>query len=114
MSTIKDTHVIKLTNFLWQHLQVGHPGVFEELDAINAVKTVIFDHVEGAVDSQALQNSAFPLGHVALLPPGVLDPAAQQVVRVWAQGWRRALTQLSTATLPVNTEETRSELVLIY
>ena len=94
--------VVALTNFLGQHLQVGYPAIFEELDAVYAVEAVIFHHVEGAVHGQALQNGAFPLGHVALLPPGVLNPAAQQVVRVRAQGRRRAFTQLSTATLPVS------------
>ncbi len=103
----------KLTDFLRQHLQVGHPVVFEELDAVHAIEAVIFDHVEGAVHSQALQNGAFPLGHVTLLPPGVLNPTAQQVVRVWAQGRRRALTQLSTATLPAK-HGIRSIVVLIY
>lgn len=68
--------VITLTDFLWQHLQVWHPAVFEQLDAIDAVEAVIFDHIKGAVDSQPLQNGAFPLRHITFLPPGVLDPAA--------------------------------------
>lgn len=42
---------IILTDFLWQHLQVGHAAIFEELDAVHAIKAVIFDHVEGAVHS---------------------------------------------------------------
>jgi len=40
---------VTLTDFLSQHQQVGHPGVFEELNAIHAVKAIIFDHVERAV-----------------------------------------------------------------
>lgn len=66
-----------LTNFLCQDLQVGYPAVFEELDSVDAIEAVIFDHVEGGVYRQALQNCALPFGYVALLPPGVLNPAAQ-------------------------------------
>lgn len=100
--------VIALTNFLWQHLQVGHPIILEELDAVHTVETVVLDHVEGAVYSQALQDGAFPLGDVSFLPPGVLNSAAQQVVRVWAHGRLWAFAQLSTATLPVDREATKS------
>lgn len=43
--------VMTLTNFLWQHLKIGHPVVFEQLNAVNAVKAIIFDHVKGTVNS---------------------------------------------------------------
>lgn len=76
--------VTALTNFLRQHLQVGHPIILEELDAIHTVEAIVLDHVEGCVYSQALQDGAFPLGDVSFLPPGVLNSAAQQVVRVGA------------------------------
>lgn len=42
--------VMTLTNFLWQHLEVGHSTVFEKLDAVDAVKAIVFDHVEGTVN----------------------------------------------------------------
>lgn len=90
----------KLTDFLGQHLQVGDPAVFEELDSIHAIEAVIFDHVEGAVDGQPLQDGALPCGHAAFLPPGVLNPPTQKVVGVWGQAKFWALTQLSKATLP--------------
>lgn len=83
---LAENDVTALTNFLRQHLQVGHPIILEELDAIHTVETIVLDHVEGAVYSQPLQDGAFPLGHVSLLPPGVLNSAAQQVVRVWTHG----------------------------
>ncbi len=49
MSTERDAAT--LTDFFWQHLQVGHSVVFKELDAVHTIKAVIFDHVEGAVHS---------------------------------------------------------------
>lgn len=74
-----------LTDFLGQHLQVGDPAVFEELNSIHTIETVIFDHVEGAVYCQPFQDGALPCGHAAFLPPGVLDPPTQKVVGVWGQ-----------------------------
>lgn len=73
------------TDFLGQHLQVGNPAVFEELNSVHTIKAVIFDHVEGAVHCQPLQDGAFPRGHAALLPPGVLNPPTQKVVGVRGQ-----------------------------
>lgn len=74
-----------LTDFLGQHLQVGNPAVFEELNSVHTIKAVIFDHVEGAVHCQPLQDGAFPRGHAAFLSPGVLNPPTQKVVRVRGQ-----------------------------
>lgn len=98
--------VLALTDFLWQHLQVGHPAVFEELNSVHAIKAIIFDHIEGAVHGQSLQDGAFPRGHAAFLPPGVLNPPTQKVVGVRGQAQRWALTQLSKATLPTGREST--------
>lgn len=70
-------NVLTLTNFLWQHLQIGHPVIFKELDAVHTVEAIVFDHVKGAVHRQPLQDGAFPLGDISFLPPGVLDPAAK-------------------------------------
>lgn len=78
--------VTALTNFLRQHLQVGHPIILEKLDAVHTVEAIVLDHVEGAVHGQALQDGALPLGDVSFLPPGVLNSAAQQVVRVGTHG----------------------------
>lgn len=111
---IRVRDIMTLTNFLCQDLQVGHPAVFEELNSVDTIEAIIFDHVERAVHSQALQNRAFPLGHVALLPPSMLNPAAQQVVRVRTQGRCRALIQLSTAALPVNMNRTSATLPFIH
>lgn len=94
-----------LTNFFCKHLQVWYTTVFKQLDAIDTIKAIVFDHVERIVHSEALKHSALPLGHVTLFSPGVLDPATQQVVCVWAQGRGWALTQLSTATLSVGIKE---------
>lgn len=77
--------VLVLTDFLGQHLQVGNPAVFEELNSVHTIEAVIFDHVEGAVHRQPLQDGAFPCGHAAFLPPGVLNPPTQKVVGVWGQ-----------------------------
>lgn len=41
-----------LTNFLSQHLQVGHALIFEQLDAIDTVKAIVFDHEERRVDAE--------------------------------------------------------------
>lgn len=77
--------VLVLTDFLRQHLQVGNPAVFEELNSVHTIKAIIFDHVEGAVHCQPLQDGAFPRGHAAFLPPGVLNPPTQKVVGVRSQ-----------------------------
>lgn len=77
--------VLVLTDFLGQHLQVGNPAVFEELNSVHTIKAVIFDHVEGTVYCQSLQDGAFPRGHTAFLPPGVLNPPTQKVVGVRGQ-----------------------------
>lgn len=92
--------VLVLTDFLGQHLQVGNPAVFEELNSVHTIKAVIFDHVEGDVDRQPLQDGAFPRGQAAFLPPGVLNPPTQKVVGVRGQAKLWALTQLSKAALP--------------
>lgn len=102
--------VLTLTDFLRQHLQVGHPAVFEELNPVHTIEAVIFDHVEGGVDGQPLQDGAFPCGHAAFLPPGVLNPPTQKVVGVRGQAQLRALTQLSKATLPAGRDTFTLEL----
>jgi len=91
----------RLTDFLRQHLQVGHAVVLEQLDAVDAVKAVVLHHVQRGPDGEPLQHRALPCGQVALLPPGVLDPQAQQVVGVRGECRRTALAQFPAAALPV-------------
>lgn len=43
---------VLLTNFLSQHLEVGHALVFEQLNAVDTVKTIVFDHEERRVDAE--------------------------------------------------------------
>lgn len=85
-----------LTNFLSEHLQVGHTLVFEQLDAVDAVKAIVFYHEERGVDTEPVQDGAFPLSECALLPPAVLDPLTQKAVGVGGE----RVAQFSAAAFP--------------
>lgn len=87
---------VLLTNLLSEHLQVGHALIFEQLDAVDTVEAIVFDHEERWVDAEPVQHGAFPLSERALLPPAVLDPLTQKAVGVGGE----RVTQFSAAAFP--------------
>lgn len=88
----------RLTNCLRQDLQVGHSVVLEQLDAVDAVKTVVLHHEKGGIHTQPVEYRSFPFVLVPPLPPVVLNANSHNVVRIWGQ----CVTQLPTASLPDN------------
>lgn len=103
-------HQLLLTNFLSEHLQIRHALIFEQLDAVDTVKAIVFDHEERWVDAEPVQDGAFPLSECTFLPPAVLDPLTQKAVGV--RGERVA--QFSAATFPEWTSERKKITRLVW
>lgn len=83
-----------------QDLEVRHSVVLEQLDAVDAVKTVILHHKERGVHAKPVQYCSLPLALVALLAPVMLNADSQNAVWVWGQG----VTQLPATPLSGKTE----------
>ena len=97
-----------LTNAVWYYLQLLHTAIFQKLDAIDAVYSLILDQVEGRKDGDLVQHDAFPAGDLPRgIPPAMLDLAADQALqgvnnRTWPAGGQ-ALHGVNNRTWPAGT-----------